>query len=116
MMKLNKRINAKALYRHFSLHVLHPYYRVMILMAVLLLLLLSWSGFLAILDKPVSFVNILNAHSYFPVILLDILILGSPAVIVYFLNEINRKTEAANEKARNLSKELKAISNWPISC
>lgn len=54
MMKLNKRINAKALYRHFSLHVLHPYYRVMILMAVLLLLLLSWSGFLAILDKPVS--------------------------------------------------------------
>lgn len=108
MMKLNKRINAKALYRHFSLHVLHPYYRVMIQMAVLLLLLLSWSGFLAILDKPVSFVNILNAHSYFPVILLDILILGSPAVIVYFLNEINRKTEAANEKSKELEQRIES--------
>lgn len=101
-----KIVRTRALVKLFSLHVLHPQYRVMILLAVMLLLLLSWSGFLAIIDRPFSFLNIIHIHKYFPVILLDILILGAPAFLVYSLNQLKRKTEAANNKANELQNSI----------
>jgi PAS domain S-box-containing protein len=105
MTALFKTLNIKkARIKHFSLHVLHPRDRYFLLLAVMLLLFLSWTGFLALLDRPVSLLNILHIHAYFPVWLLDTLILGAPFSIVFFLNRTEQKTAAA---IRNME-ELKA--------
>lgn len=107
MTALFKTLNIKKTWiKHFSLHVLHPRDRYFLLLAVMLLLFLSWTGFLALLDRPVSFLNILHIHGYFPVLLLDLLILGAPLSIVFFLNRTEQKTAAAQRSMEELHSRI----------
>lgn len=55
-------------------------------LAVVLLLMLSWSGFTAFMHRPFSFLNILFIHHYFPVWIVDFFILAFPVIILILKN------------------------------
>ncbi|MGQ1945627.1 PAS domain S-box protein [Geofilum sp. OHC36d9] len=55
-------------------------------LAVVLLLMLAWSGFTAFMHRPFSFLNILFIHHYFPVWIVDFFILAFPVIIVILKN------------------------------
>src|SRR5690554_699237 len=80
MIKGNQNTNAYLLWlkKYFSPKVLHPRDKMFLLLGVILLLLLSWSGFLSLLDRPLSFLNIVYLHGYFPVWLVNALIVAAP--------------------------------------
>ncbi|GAO31766.1 hypothetical protein JCM15548_14164 [Geofilum rubicundum JCM 15548] len=92
--------------KHFSLHVLHPRDRYLLLLAAMLLLFLSWSGFLSFLDRPVSFLNLLYIHGFFPVWILDLLIMSVPLAILAFLNKVEQKTARANQNMAELNARI----------
>ena len=90
-------------------------------LAVVLLLMLSWSGFTAFMHRPFSFLNILFIHQYFPVWIVDLFILAFPVVILIlknlFRNYIAGVKKSLNENIeryeRNiqLAKALKENNN-----
>jgi len=55
-------------------------------LAVVLLLMLSWSGFTAFMHRPFSFLNIFFIHHYFPVWIVDFFILAFPVIILILKN------------------------------
>jgi PAS domain S-box-containing protein len=55
-------------------------------LAVVLLLMLSWSGFTAFMHRSFSFLNIIFIHHYFPVWIVDFFILVFPVIILIIKN------------------------------
>jgi len=102
-----KKLNIKKFWiKHFSIDVLHPRDRYFLLLATMLLLLLSWIGFISLLDCRVSLLNIINIHNYFPVWLLNILIIGTPFSIIYFLNRSEQKTSLVKRNIEELKTRI----------
>jgi PAS domain S-box-containing protein len=107
MTALFKKLNIKEIWiKHFSLHVLHPRDRYFLLLAAMLLLFISWSGFLSFLNRPVSFLNLLHIHKFFPVWILDLLILSAPLAIIAFLNKVEQKTAKAHRTMEELNSRM----------
>ena len=103
MMKGNQNTNAYLLWlkKYFSPKVLHPRDKMFLLLGVILLLLLSWSGFLSLLDRPLSFLNIVYLHGYFPVWLVNALIVAAPLSLLFFINRLKEKTAEATRQSLN---------------
>ncbi|TCO10947.1 PAS domain S-box protein [Natronoflexus pectinivorans] len=91
---------------HFSLSVISTRERYYLLFAILLLLFFSWTGFLAFINKPVSFLNIIKLHKYVPVWIVDLFILSVPLIYLNAKNYISRKNKHIQEEISTLKIQL----------
>src|SRR5690554_5769239 len=80
MIKGNQNTNAYLLWlkKYFSPKVLHPRDKMFLLLGVILLLLLSWSGFLSLLAGRFSFLTLVYFPGNFPFCLLIRLMVQGP--------------------------------------
>lgn len=72
--------------KRLSLDVLSSSERVYLGALMLLLFLLSWSGFASFMQVPFSFLNIIYIHQFFPVWVIDLAIIGLPLLILTVKN------------------------------
>jgi PAS domain S-box-containing protein len=97
---------SKEIMKHLSPTILSVRDRYFLGFSIVLLLFLSWSGFLALAERPLSFMNIISIHVYVTVVIVDLLILLFPLVLIYSLNLIKNKTERLNGELLSLNQRM----------
>ncbi|MDG5799388.1 PAS domain S-box protein [Marinilabiliaceae bacterium ANBcel2] len=77
-----------------------------LLIGIILLLMLSWAGFINFMDMHFSFMNIVRIHSYFPVIIVDLIIVLFPLAVIYLINRYNEKTSKLRSNYEQIKERI----------
>lgn len=101
-------IKPKNLKEYLSLGTLSYTQKFVVLTSVMLMLLLSWSGFLALKNTGLSFLNIIDLHKHLLVWFSDFLILWVTFSGIMFFNVLNHKTSKLKNKIEELNHRIDA--------
>lgn len=104
---LNIKHISKKWKKQFSPYVLNMRERYYLLFSVIFLLFFSWSGFLAFLELPVTFLNILYLHKFVPVWIVNVLIIAFPLMLIYSLNKVKVKTSDTQQQLEELNNRIR---------
>ncbi len=121
---MEKSINIKRykkLKRYFSTNRLLLHEKYFLLAATILLLFLSWNGFLAFLELSISFLNILYIHKLSLVWMVNTIIIALPMIFLFFQNYLDKTTKESKKEIKELKTQIKknielakalANNNW----
>nr|WP_319400351.1 PAS domain S-box protein [uncultured Carboxylicivirga sp.] len=101
MTKLNKRL--RQMFSHTAISEREWYF---LIIGLIMLLFLIWSGFLSFTNSHFSISNIVAIHSSLLVWFIDILIVATPFIVLYVVNYNKIKSLELEQEVNKLSKRI----------